>query len=109
MPEDPCEQAAVILGALRDVVDPCSIATGLPISLPDMGLIKSLQVLDGAAIVVLRVTSPLCMQVGNIIDAVESRLRRVAGITTVVCTVDPGVDWTPAMMAPKLRRGRQLA
>jgi metal-sulfur cluster biosynthetic enzyme len=109
MPEGACDQVAVILNALRDVVDPCSIATGMPISLPDMGLIKSLRVLDGTAIIVLRVTSPLCMQVGNIIAGVEARLSRVAGITTVVCTIDPGADWTPEMMASELRRGRQIA
>ena len=104
MREESGDRVAVILSALRDVVDPCSIATGSPVNLPEMGLVKDVRVVDATATVLLRVTSPMCMQVGNIVDAVEARLLRLAGITTVVCSVDPDADWTPALMAPSVRR-----
>jgi metal-sulfur cluster biosynthetic enzyme len=109
MPERPLEQLEAIASALRDVVDPCSIATGVPVNLPDMGLVKDVRVSDGSVQIILRVTSPLCMQVGNIVDAVESRLSRIPGITSVVCTIDASADWTPALMASSVRRRRLIA
>jgi len=101
-------QLEAVVHALRDVVDPCSIATGVPVNLPDMGMVKGVRALDGSIVVTLRVTSPLCMQVGNIVEAIEERLLRIPGITSVVCTVDPTPDWTPALMATARRRGRTL-
>jgi metal-sulfur cluster biosynthetic enzyme len=102
-------QLEAVRDALREVVDPCSIATGVPVNLPDMGMVKEVRVLDGSIVITLRVTSPLCMQVGNIVEAVEKRLRRIPEITSVVCTVDPTPDWTPELMAPARRRVRSFA
>ena len=98
--------------ALDLVVDPCSIATGVPITLQDMGLVQSVTCRDGHAQVVLRLTSPLCWQQTNIIEAVENALGQVADITSVACAIDHSAQWLPNMMAgdaqARLRRIRPL-
>jgi metal-sulfur cluster biosynthetic enzyme len=89
--------------ALDGVVDPCSIATGTPITLREMGLVQSVHI-DGEDVrVVLRLTSPICLQAGNILQAVEARLRAATN-GTATCTIDPVSDWSPEMMADAARR-----
>jgi len=102
-----------IRAAVATVVDPCSIATGEPISLVDMGLLQSIAVDDGAVEVTLIVTSPVCWQSMNMIAAVERAVTRIDGVRTVRCRVDPAGEWLPEMMAPesqaRLRRLRPIA
>src|SRR5260370_178316 len=68
--------------ALRRIVDPCSIATGVPVDLLDMGLVKDLRLDGGTAHVELIVTSPLCTQIGLIVE----RVREVLKGGAVVCS-----------------------
>ena len=95
------------LGPLRDalqrVVDPCSIATGVPVDLIDMGLVKDLRLDGGTAHVELIVTSPLCTQVGLIIERVQEVLKGVDGVGSVEVTVDARAQWWPGMMAASAR------
>jgi metal-sulfur cluster biosynthetic enzyme len=109
---DVAVREATVRQALESVVDPCSIATGVPISLADMGLIKDLRWLSGEVEVVLQLTSPICWQAANIIDAVERAVMTVPGARSVKCTLDPGYEWTPKMMSAeareRLRRIRPL-
>jgi metal-sulfur cluster biosynthetic enzyme len=98
--------AAAVRSALDHVVDPCSIATGLPISLTDMGMVKAVTLSEeGVAHVELRLTSPICWQAANIIAQVEEAVARVPGIARVICTIDPMAEWMPAMMAQSARDG----
>jgi metal-sulfur cluster biosynthetic enzyme len=106
MPDASPDPLQAISDALQHVVDPCSIATGAPVSLADMGMIKQIEVSGERVRITLRVTSALCLQIGNIVDAVERNISRIPGISSVACTVDPSGDWTPAMMAPNARRNR---
>jgi metal-sulfur cluster biosynthetic enzyme len=104
---------AAIQTILDQVVDPCSIATGLPISLTDMGMVREVTLSeDGVAHVELRLTSPVCWQAANIIAQVEQVVARVPGVGKVICTVDPASEWTPDMMATgpraELRRLRPM-
>jgi metal-sulfur cluster biosynthetic enzyme len=105
-----CEEA--VRHALENVVDPCSIATGVPISLADMGLIKELNWSGGEVTLVLRLTSPICWQAANIMSAVERAVTTVPGVRSVNCTLDPGTEWMPSMMSAgareRLRRIRPL-
>jgi metal-sulfur cluster biosynthetic enzyme len=89
--------------ALGRVVDPCSIATGVPISLPDMGLVEKVEIEGGDVLVTLRLTSPVCLQSMNIVDAVEARVGEVEGVEKVECRVDAAAEWMPTMMAPEAR------
>lgn len=90
--------------ALERVVDPCSIATGVPISVVKMGMVKHVEFDDGVASVLLRLTSPVCWQASNILEMVEVVVGEVPGVTKVICTLDPKSDWMPSMIDPEARR-----
>jgi metal-sulfur cluster biosynthetic enzyme len=89
--------------ALRRVVDPCSIATGVPVDLLDMGLVSDLRQDGGTAYVELIVTSPLCTQIGLIAERVREVLAEVDGVSSVEVSVDPRAEWWPGMMAGSAR------
>jgi metal-sulfur cluster biosynthetic enzyme len=99
--------------ALRKVVDPCSIATGAPIDLVDMGMLRGISI-DGSHVEIqLRFTSPLCWQASNIIKAIEDNLMRIEGVERVTCDTRSGAwEWKPEMMAAsaqaRLRRLRPM-
>jgi metal-sulfur cluster biosynthetic enzyme len=103
---------ADVRAALRTVVDPCSIATGVPIDLLDMGLVKRIEIDRGHVLVELRLTSPICWQSMNIRDAIREAVGRIDGVDTIQVPVDHGADWMPDMMSPaaraRLRRARPL-
>src|SRR5260370_32903840 len=95
--------------ALRRIVDPCSIATGVPVDLLDMGLVKDLRLDGGTAHVELIVTSPLCTQIGLIVDRVREVLAEMDGVGSVEVTVDARAEWWPGMIAESPRHGRRAA
>jgi metal-sulfur cluster biosynthetic enzyme len=84
--------------ALEKVVDPCSIATGVPINLVAMGMVKEVCWEGGNVRVVLRLTSPICWQAVNILRQVELQVSRLDGVRAVTCMLDPLAEWTPQMM-----------
>jgi metal-sulfur cluster biosynthetic enzyme len=100
--------AAVTLADVRDalagVVDPCSIATGVPLTLAEMGMVTDIAVDGGRVAVTLVLTSPVCWQAGNIIQAVEAAISRVPRVTAVRCTIDHDAGWLPGQMDPRARR-----
>lgn len=106
------EVEAGVRAALERVVDPCSIATGVPITLTEMGLVSAVEVDAGVATVRLRVTSPFCMHIGNMQERIIKVVGEVPGIHKVDVLVDDGNEWLPSMMSQKaraeLRRVRPL-
>jgi metal-sulfur cluster biosynthetic enzyme len=101
-----------VRAALHTVVDPCSIATGVPINLVDMGLISAISVQDRDVTVTLQLTSPFCMQIGLMNERMEEALGRIQGIGKICIEVDHSAEWVPEMMAETsrsaLRRIRPL-
>jgi metal-sulfur cluster biosynthetic enzyme len=99
----------LVLNSLLKVVDPCSIATGVPISISDMGLVREIVVENGTATVKLRLTNPFCFQIGIICDEVEKKVRAL-GLDCVI-DVDPNDDWSSDLMSldaqERLRQRRQ--
>lgn len=99
--------------ALRSVVDPCSIATGVPINLVDMGIVRGIKI-DGTHVEIqLRFTSPVCLQAMNITSAIEDAVMAIDGVGQVTCDTRSGAwEWKPEMMAPsaqaRLRRLRPM-
>ena len=69
----------------------------------DMGLVQSIEIDRGDVLITLRLTSPTCWQVANIIDAIEEKLARLSAIRELRCGVDMKAEWTPDMMAPSAR------
>jgi metal-sulfur cluster biosynthetic enzyme len=103
--------ASAVRAALERVVDPCSIATGTAISLPEMGLIKDVREKGGGRVIVdLRLTSPFCFQIGLMLERIQEVTRGLAGVREVTVAVDHGDEWLPRMMSPaaqaRLRRIR---
>jgi metal-sulfur cluster biosynthetic enzyme len=95
---------AEVLDALRLVHDPCSVATGIPIDIVDMGLIGSVR-RDGSSVEIgLCLTSPVCWQAVGMMEAIEATLLRVDGIERVHCELDRAQHWTPDRMNPAARR-----
>jgi metal-sulfur cluster biosynthetic enzyme len=85
---------------LREVVDPCSVATGVPLSILDMGLLRSVDIYGDEVSIELRLTSPFCHQAPYFLIEVERRVGALPGVRSVVCRTDMGTDWDPSMMSP---------
>lgn len=99
-----------LLDALATVVDPCSIATGVPISIADMGLVRDIVVASGTATIKLRLTNPFCFQIGIICEAIEKKIEALD--LACVIEVDPVEHWSPELMSQdardRLRRKREV-
>lgn len=95
--------------ALARVVDPCSIATGVPLTLFEMGMVEDIAIEDGRVTVTLVLTSPICWQAGNIIQAVETAIGGIPGVASVACTVNHNAEWLPEQMEPGARRRLRAA
>ena len=92
-----------IIEALRTIYDP-----EIPVNIYDLGLIYDVSVDDqGAASVLMTLTSPMCPVAGSLPPEVEIKVKSLEGITsaTVEVTWDP--PWDPEMMseAAKLELG----
>ena len=103
------DRTAAVRDALRRVVDPCSIATGVPISIIDMGLVLDAAVEGSTARVELCLTSPICLQITNILSKVEETVASLPGIEKVNCTVDVSYEWMPSMMSASSQRRLRAA
>jgi metal-sulfur cluster biosynthetic enzyme len=94
---------------LHQVKDPCSVATGYPLHLEEMGLVKAIEVdEEGAKVLVdLRLTSPTCVMVGYFVNEIRRLVTEaIPEIEHVEVTFDHGFDWTPDMMSEEIRRAR---
>jgi len=92
----------------REVVDPCSAATGSNLNIVEMGLIKSINITDGGhATIKLRLTTPTCNMVAYFIEEIERRVSPLSEITSVEIKPDNGFEWTEEMMSDEAKRRRQ--
>jgi metal-sulfur cluster biosynthetic enzyme len=100
---------ACVRSCLRQINDPCSVATGHPLHLEEMGLVKSVDIDEqrGRAVVDLRLTSPTCVMVGYFVTEIRKLVEEaVPEIHDVEVRFDRGFDWTPQMMSEEVRRAR---
>jgi metal-sulfur cluster biosynthetic enzyme len=94
-----------VMEGLEDVIDPCSVTAGAPLSIVDMGLLNELCVDDdGAVRVSMRATSAMCTMIAGIMKVAEERLARVEGVTRVEVQLCSGGIWTEADMTERGRR-----
>ena len=85
--------------ALRQVVDPCSAATGSDLDIVEMGLVKSISI-DGSHVDVdLRLTTPACTMHPYFIREAGTAVRTLPGIESVDVQTDNGVEWREEMMS----------
>ena len=99
--DDASTQAHVSM-MLENIVDPCSIAIGVPINLLDMGIIRNIGVKDGDVEIALRPTSPFCFQLELISSKIRELVEPIAS-GKVRVSIDPTDDWVPEMMAETAR------
>jgi metal-sulfur cluster biosynthetic enzyme len=96
-----------ILGRLDEIKDPCSVATGSPMGLAEMGLVKSLDISDDGEVgLVLRLTSPFCEMIGFLKQSAIEKIADLPAVASVTVESDSGFDWSPEDMAPHLQRQR---
>ena len=94
-----------VMEGLEDVIGPCSVTAGAPLSVVDMGLLNELYVdEDGVVRVSMRATSAMCTMIAGIMKVAEERLARVQGVTRVEITLSSGAIWTEADMTERGRR-----
>ncbi|MBK1787629.1 metal-sulfur cluster assembly factor [Prauserella cavernicola] len=96
-----------VLTALREVVDPCSVAAATPIDIVEMGLVDRIEPdgEDGVAIR-LSLTTPSCMMLGQLLDQIDRHVSPVLGRRPEV-TLDDGMTWTPERMTGNARAIRE--
>ncbi|MGY1670563.1 iron-sulfur cluster assembly protein [Geodermatophilus sp. SYSU D00710] len=92
---------AAVAAALEQVVDPCSVAQGTPLSLPAMGLVRGWQLADDGRLVLdVAVTAPGCGYLGVFADAAARALAALPGVTSVTVRLDAALVWTEDLLRP---------
>lgn len=79
--------------ALRNVIDP-----ELGVNIVDLGLIYSVEVTAGAAMVIMTLTTPGCPMHETLAQGVQIALLELEEITDAKVEVVWDPPWTPAMM-----------
>jgi metal-sulfur cluster biosynthetic enzyme len=102
---------AAILAELDEIKDPCSMASGVPMGLAEMGLIDTLDISAAGEVKIrLRLTSPFCHMIGFFKTEAARRVMALPGITSVSLSADNGLDWSPERISPaaQARRAEHL-
>jgi len=93
-----------VISRLHEVIDPCSAATTVPLSIVEMGMVQNVELASGNVVVALRMTSPLCHALPYFQMEVERVLAGIPGIGGVKCTFDHGGNWQPDNMTVSAQR-----
>lgn len=87
------------LDALHDVIDP-----ELGIDVVDLGLVYELEVKEGAAHLVLGVTTPSCPFSASLAEEARAVLSSLPDVATVEVRLTTKPAWSPEMMSAQARR-----
>ncbi|MFC6723844.1 metal-sulfur cluster assembly factor [Halobium palmae] len=98
---------AAIRDRLRDVVDPCSAATGSNLNVVEMGLVKGIEPDDGDVTVEMHLTTPMCHMIPYFKKEVGERVGALDGVDSVELLTDDGTEWTEAYMSEEATRKRR--
>lgn len=90
-----------IIGALREVYDPCCADRG--ISIVDMGVVEDVRVEGAHVDVDLVLTTGWCPFVASMSSAIPDRLRDLDGVDTVDVRVVWDPVWTTDRLSPSAR------
>jgi metal-sulfur cluster biosynthetic enzyme len=93
-----------VISRLHEVIDPCSAATRVPLSIVEMGMIQSVEIVSRNVVVSLCMTSPLCHALPYFQMEVERVLAGITGVDGVKCTFDDGGNWQPDNMTLGAKR-----
>jgi len=92
---------------LREVVDPCSAATGSNLNMVEMGLVKSIGIEDDHVDVEMHLTTPMCHMIPHFKKEAENLIGDLPGVESVELTTDDGTEWTEAYMSEEATKKRQ--
>jgi metal-sulfur cluster biosynthetic enzyme len=98
---------AAVMACLEKIVDPCSVASGVPAGLVSMGLVGPVQIEEGAkgakVQVTLYITEPGCLM-GSLFELTARRaLNELPGIAEAEVAMDYTHVWGPEQMSPSYR------
>ena len=93
-----------VMSRLHGIIDPCSAATKVPLSIVEMGMVENVEFASGNVVVALRMTSPLCHALPYFEMEIERVLAGIPGIRGVKCTFDHGGNWEPHNMTVGAQR-----
>jgi len=93
-----------VISRLHEVIDPCSAATKVPLSIVEMGMVENVDVASGNVAIALRMTSPLCHALPYFEMEIERVLADIPGFAGVKCTFDHGGNWQPDDMTAGAQR-----
>ena len=101
--------AGRVQAELEQVIDPCSCMTATPVSITDLGLVRTV-VRHGDTIAVhLCMTDPMCMYFVDIATEIQRRVAEAGWDGEVAVEWDTDADWEPARMTAAGRAARQPA
>lgn len=92
---------------LREIVDPCSAATGSNLNIVEMGLVKSVVISGETVRVKMRLTTPACHMVPYFITEVQSTVGSLPDVSSVEVETDDGCEWTEELMSGAAKRRRR--
>lgn len=92
---------------LREIVDPCSAATGSNLNIVEMGLVKEINISGDHVDVEIHLTTPLCHMIPYFKKEAEQRIGDLKRVHSVELTTDDGTEWTEEYMSEEATRKRQ--
>lgn len=96
-----------IRDCLREIVDPCSAATGSNLNIVEMGLVKEINISGDHVDVEMHLTTPLCHMIPYFKKETEQRIGDLKEVHSVELTTDDGTEWTEEYMSEAATRKRQ--
>lgn len=98
-------EESAVRDVLNSIIDPCSQVAGVAAGLVEMGLVRSLTVVEtaeGTAIgLTIGVTEPGCLMGAPFANEARKRLLALPGVASVEVALDHTFDWTPGDMSPE--------
>jgi metal-sulfur cluster biosynthetic enzyme len=94
---------------LEQVIDPCSCMTATPVSITDLGLVRTVAQHGDTISVHLCMTDPMCLYFVDIATEIKRRVAELGWEGEVAVVWDTDADWEPAMMTPAGHEARRPA
>jgi metal-sulfur cluster biosynthetic enzyme len=99
---------SALVAALSRVLDPCSVAAGMPLDIVEMGMLAGWSIdSDRNLQVAICVTTPMCLQAHSILEVASRELAASAAFNSIQLRVDTEVIWTEDRLSDTARAKRR--
>ncbi len=85
---------AEIRTLLDTIKDPCSLGSGCPLGIAEMGLVVQVKIHDGDVTIGLRLTSPGCHFAALMMQEIEDQVAALPGVRTVKVQLVADYTWS---------------